>query len=129
MNQHLCKHMHVLIVQHPELLEVTPGISEEDRREEILQISQLHEMSAPPVIADVVTPNPIEVKGVEIPNPGPAESWTRDEQWTFIQSYNAANHSLTDVCNVILSNLGARPRYPPHNQKLPRQTYFPGKHS
>ena len=28
MNQHLCKHMHALIVQHPELLEVIPGISE-----------------------------------------------------------------------------------------------------
>ena len=101
MNQHLCKHMHTLIVQHPELLEVTPGISEEDRREEILQISQLHEMSAPPVIADVVTPNPIEVKGVEIPNPGPAESWTRDEQWKFFQSYNAVNLSLVTLMSVV----------------------------
>ena len=102
MNQHLCKHMHTLIVQHPELLEVISGISEEDRREKILQIRRFYEMSALPVIFDVVVdiPSAIEVKGVEIPN-GQAESWTRDEQWKFFQSYNAVNLSLVTLMSVV----------------------------
>ena len=55
-------------------------------------------MSALPIISDVVVdfPSVIEVKRVEIPKHGPAESWTRDEQWKFIQSYNAVNSSLVD---------------------------------
>ena len=106
MNQHLCKHMHATFVQHPELLKVIPGISEEDRREEILQISQLHEMSALPVISDffVDIPSAIEVKGVEIPNHGPAESWTRYEKVEIHQILQCCQlkSGYTNVCLILL---------------------------
>ena len=60
-------------------------------------------MSALPVISDffVDIPSAIEVKGVEIPNHGQAESWTRDEQWKFFQSYNAVNLSLVTLMSVV----------------------------